>query len=101
MPTEILMYDYDIKFIKEEIIKINRKLDELIEGPVFKRTWGIADSLDEKVAKNLHSLNNMILQVKGIVSQVNTLRGRRSDWDGAEVEVKSFKNIVNLEYKPE
>jgi hypothetical protein len=96
MGREISVYDHDIKFIKEEIIKINRKLDEIIQGPIFKRTLSITDSLDEKVANNLKSLNNMILQVKGIVSQVNTLRGRKSDWDGAEVNAYSVQEPLQI-----
>ena len=96
MTKEVSIYDSDIKFIKEEIIKINCKLDEIIQGPIFKRTLSITDSLDEKVANNLKSLNNMILQVKGIVSQVHTLRGRKNDWDGPEVNAYSVKEILQI-----
>jgi len=96
MTKEVSIYDKDIKFIKEEIIKINRKLDEIIQGPIFKRTLSITDSLDEKVANNLKSLNTMILQVKGIVTQIHSLRGRKSDWDGPEVNVYSVKELLQI-----
>ncbi len=94
-------YDADIKSLKEEILKINQKLDQIISGPVFTSTLTRIGTLDEKCAENLRSLNNMLLQVKGIVAQVNTLRGRKSDWDGDEIKAKGFADMITLEdYTP-
>ena len=90
MKNEVSSSDFDLKYIKELLIKISEKLDKIIEGPVFNSTLTRIGTLDEIAAKNMRSLNDMILQVKGIVSQVHTLRGRKNDWDGEEI------NCVNI-----
>ena len=94
MTKDLISYDLDIKIIKEEIRAIHRKLDQIIEGPAFKSTLSHIGGLSAKTDENLKSLNNMLLQVKGIVSQVNTLRGRKSDWDGTEIN--GHKNQIKL-----
>jgi hypothetical protein len=80
-------YDTDIKYIKESLISLHAKVDAITNGPMFTRTLSITDSLDEKVAKNLRSLNEMILSVKGLMAQMRSIRGqKRSDWDGQEIQ---------------
>jgi hypothetical protein len=81
-------YDETLSIILRELVKINAKIDAISEGPIFRKTQGIYESIDKKCDYNLQSLNTMILQVKGIVSQVNSLRGKKSDWDNDEINVK-------------
>ncbi len=97
--SAITKLELDNADLKQQIREINRKLDQLIEGPALRSTLTRIGTLEEICAKNLKSLNDMILQVKGVVTQVRTLRGRRSDWDGEEVKADSFKEVCTLDYK--
>lgn len=93
----MIPYENEILSIQQELRQINRKLDQIIAGPVFTSTITRIGTLDEKVAENLRSLNNMILQVKGVVTQIRAARNIRSDWDGKEVKGKVSIDILEIE----
>jgi hypothetical protein len=87
-----------ISFLKNEIVMIHRKLDELIAGPALKNTFNQLSDMRENVDRNLKSLNDMILSVKGLMSQMRSVRGRKSDWDNHEINAKPSKDLVSIEY---
>lgn len=92
----LTQYENDMIEIRRSLSKLHEKIDAITNGPIFKRTLSITDTLDEKVAKNLNSLNQMILEVKGMAAQFRSLRGRRSDWDGEEVKYPQGKECLIL-----
>lgn len=94
--SELTQVD-DILFIKSEIIKINKKLDEIIKGPIFREHLTMTGNMEAKVNDNMRRLNDMLLQVKGIVSQVSSLRGRKSDWFGKEISSEALEGIKYIE----
>lgn len=87
-------YEDKIGLINLRLKSIEDKLDQILRGPVFNSTLTRIGTLEEICANNLKQLNNMILQVKGIVSQVNTLRGRTSEWDGDEIMPKKQTELL-------
>lgn len=92
----------DLALIREELQRLNAKLDAISNGPVFTSTLTRIATLDQQCADNLKALNTMMLQIKGVLSQVSTIRGKgKSDWYREEIpaEHSKKKNTILLENK--
>ena len=91
MESEVCLFER-IENVEDTIGEIHRKLqlidvklERIIEGPIFRTALNQISSVQENCDRNSNALNTMMLQLKGVLSQMNSIRGKKSDWDGEEI----------------